>query len=99
MVPIGKSDLLNQCRILVTRPRAVHAFRRSGSWRERDPQAGNGLRETCRRDQNWKRIVKMTFKMVYRVHIRKEGKAIEIKWLGDLDSNQDSRSQSPMFYR
>jgi hypothetical protein len=41
----------------------------------------------------------MTFKMVYRVHIRKEGKAIEINWLGDLDSNQDSRSQSPMFYR
>src|SRR5450756_499359 len=27
MVPVGKSDLLNQCRILVTRPRAVHAFR------------------------------------------------------------------------
>ena len=21
------------------------------------------------------------------------------EWLGDLDSNQDSRSQSPMFYR
>jgi hypothetical protein len=41
----------------------------------------------------------MTFKMVYRVHMGTEGKAIEIKWLGDLDSNQDSRSQSPMFYR
>jgi len=41
----------------------------------------------------------MTFKMVYRVHMGTEGKAIEINWLGDLDSNQDSRSQSPMFYR
>ena len=41
----------------------------------------------------------MIFKTVYRVHMQKEGKAIGNKWLGDLDSNQDSRSQSPMFYR
>jgi hypothetical protein len=41
----------------------------------------------------------MTFKTVYRVHMQKEGKATGINWLGDLDSNQDSRSQSPMFYR
>jgi hypothetical protein len=44
-------------------------------------------------------VVKMAVKTVYRVHMQKERKAIGIKWLGDLDSNQDSRSQSPMFYR
>jgi hypothetical protein len=62
-------------------------------------KVGTGFASANKRDQNWNRNVKMTFKMVYRVHMGTEGKAIGNKWLGDLDSNQDSRSQSPMFYR
>ena len=34
-----------------------------------------------------------------RVVIRSRGKCNLIKWLGDLDSNQDWRSQSPLSYR